>query len=70
MFSRKVTEIIVRSPLLAQPQAQAIASASDKNLGSLRRCIKPQAILDVVHRRGRSWGLLAQYEESRLKSVL
>ncbi len=68
MFSRKVTEIIVRSPLLAQPQA--IASASDKSLGSLRRCIKPQAILDVVHRRGRSWGLLAQYEESRLKSVL
>ena len=28
--------------------------------------IKPLAILDVVRRRGRSWGLLAQYEEARL----
>jgi len=31
-----------------------------------RTVIKPLALLDVVRRRGRSWGLLAQYEESRL----
>ncbi|HEX5125986.1 MAG TPA: hypothetical protein VFW00_04530 [Rhodocyclaceae bacterium] len=31
-----------------------------------RISIRPQAILDVVRRRGRSWGLLAQYEEGRL----
>ena len=28
--------------------------------------IKPMALLEVVRRRGRSWGLLAQYEEGRL----
>jgi hypothetical protein len=28
--------------------------------------IKPLAILEVVRRKGRSWGLLAQYEEGRL----
>ena len=33
---------------------------------STRVVIKPMALLDVVRRRGRSWGLLAQYEESRL----
>jgi len=33
---------------------------------STRAVIKPMALLDVVRRRGRSWGLLAQYEESRL----
>ncbi|MDQ8021668.1 MAG: hypothetical protein REI94_07500 [Moraxellaceae bacterium] len=31
-----------------------------------RISIRPQAILEVVRRRGRSWGLLAQYEEARL----
>lgn len=31
-----------------------------------RLSIKPVAILEVVRRRGRSWGLLAQYEEARL----
>ena len=31
-----------------------------------RTSIRPQAILEVVRRRGRSWGLLAQYEEGRL----
>lgn len=31
-----------------------------------RTVIKPLALLEVVRRRGRSWGLLAQYEESRL----
>lgn len=31
-----------------------------------RAVIKPMALLEVVRRRGRSWGLLAQYEESRL----
>lgn len=34
--------------------------------GATRLSIKPLAILDVVRRRGRSWGLLAQYEEGRL----
>lgn len=34
--------------------------------GSTRLSIKPMAILEVVRRRGRSWGLLAQYEEARL----
>jgi hypothetical protein len=32
----------------------------------IRTVIRPLALLDVVRRRGRSWGLLAQYEESRL----
>ncbi|WP_170942961.1 hypothetical protein [Candidatus Dactylopiibacterium carminicum] len=31
-----------------------------------RTVIRPLALLDVVRRRGRSWGLLAQYEEARL----
>ena len=64
MFFPRVTEIIVRSPLLANP---AVSEGPAKREGVSRLCIRPQAILDVVHRRGRSWGLLAQYEESRLK---
>ena len=29
--------------------------------------LRSLAMLDVVRRRGRGWGLLAQYEESRLR---
>lgn len=44
------------------PDNSALAAPS----ASTRVVIKPMALLDVVRRRGRSWGLLAQYEESRL----
>jgi hypothetical protein len=37
-----------------------------ENQTSSRVHVKPIAILEVVRRRGRSWGLLAQYEEGRL----
>lgn len=55
---------ISHSPLLAQ-------AGERKRSASLvpvvvRESIRPQAILEVVRRRGRSWGLLAQYEEARL----
>lgn len=61
MSSRLSTQIIVHSPLLAQAQSGANTVSS-----SARMSIRPKAILEVVRRRGRSWGLLAQYEESRL----
>ena len=50
------------SLMLAQPATRAAASTP----GRVRQVIRPLAILDVVRRRGRSWGLLAQYEENRL----
>jgi len=62
MSSRLATQIIVHSPLLAQAQSGSNAVPA----ASARMSIRPQAILEVVRRRGRSWGLLAQYEESRL----
>lgn len=52
---------ITRSPLLAQANGTRAESASASRLS-----IRPLAILEVVRRRGRSWGLLAQYEEARL----
>ncbi|WP_018606837.1 hypothetical protein [Uliginosibacterium gangwonense] len=61
MSSRLSTQIIMHSPLLAQAQSGSSAVSS-----SARMSIRPKAILEVVRRRGRSWGLLAQYEESRL----
>lgn len=63
MSSRSSTQVIVHSPLLAQAQMASSTIAS-----SARMSIRPKAILEVVRRRGRSWGLLAQYEESRLGS--
>jgi hypothetical protein len=61
MSSRFSTQIIVHSPLLGQAQTQSGSTALPA-----RMSIRPMAILEVVRRRGRSWGLLAQYEESRL----
>lgn len=55
---------ISHSPLLAQAQGQK--PVAGEAAMSTRFSIKPMAILEVVRRRGRSWGLLAQYEESRL----
>ena len=58
--------VISHSPLLAQagePQRASFFFSQVKRIS-----IRPHAILDVVHRRGRSWGLLAQYEEARLGS--
>lgn len=48
--------------------ASSPALAQHCNAGpqAVRFVIKPMALLDVVRRRGRSWGLLAQYEEARL----
>lgn len=54
---------IVHSPLLAHAQQHWSAENCSR---SFRFSIRPLAILDVVRRKGRSWGLLAQYEESRL----
>ncbi|MBS1209490.1 MAG: hypothetical protein H6R19_1888 [Proteobacteria bacterium] len=48
----------------ARPGSLQLAQAGDQPKSGLN--IKPLAILDVVRRRGRSWGLLAQYEEARL----
>lgn len=63
-FSSASHTTIVRSPLLAHaaqaPRSEAASLAS-------RLSIRPHAILDIVRRRGRSWGLSAQYEESRLR---
>lgn len=67
MSARQASQIILRSPLLAQPQG-APRRETAENSCAVRLSIRPQAILEVVRRRGRSWGLLAQYEESRLWS--
>ncbi|PLK47707.1 hypothetical protein C0V76_15125 [Uliginosibacterium sp. TH139] len=56
--------VVAHSPLLAQ--AQACKPITGEAALAVRMSIKPMAILDVVRRRGRSWGLLAQYEEGRL----
>ncbi|MDQ7988645.1 MAG: hypothetical protein REI09_03335 [Candidatus Dactylopiibacterium sp.] len=56
---------IVRSPLLAQAQNLPARCAENP----LRRIIRPHAILEVVRRQGRRWGLSAQYEEARLSRV-
>ncbi len=66
MSVRNSSRALNVSPVLAQPQQRP--SASGKEPGLIKVCIRPQAILEVVRRRGRSWGLLAQYEESRLAS--
>lgn len=53
------------APLLGQ------ASVRKPSLGEAacsRQNIRPRSILEVVRRRGRSWGLLAQYEEMRLNA--
>lgn len=55
---------IVRSPLLAHACKAFPAAVAAPS--SFRISIRPHAILDVVRRKGRRWGLLAQYEESRL----
>lgn len=55
---------ISHSPLLAQVGARRRSQALIPAV--MRLGIRPQAILEVVRRRGRAWGLLAQYEESRL----
>jgi hypothetical protein len=55
---------ISHSPLLAQAQGGKPFAA--ESALATRLSIKPMAILEVVRRRGRSWGLLAQYEEGRL----
>lgn len=57
MFARYHLAAII-SPKHA---SQGCASARPTRIS-----IRPQAILEVVRRRGRSWGLLAQYEEARL----
>jgi len=54
---------IIRSPLLAHAQLHGHCENTSLHF---RFSIRPLAILDVVRRKGRSWGLLAQYEESRL----
>lgn len=66
MSVRNSSRVLNVSPVLAQPQQRPCASG--KEPGLIKVCIRPQAILEVVRRRGRSWGLLAQYEESRLAS--
>lgn len=63
MMSRHYSPVS-HSPLLAQ--AQSSTPVAGEAALSVRMAIKPMAILEVVRRRGRSWGLLAQYEEGRL----
>lgn len=46
---------------LSRTEAQA-----GKPCDRFRFTIRPVAILEVVRRKGRKWGLSAQYEESRL----
>jgi len=62
---RHASQTIIHSPLLGQPQTSRQALTDSLSCLS-RLSIRPHAILEVVRRRGRSWGLLAQYEESRL----
>lgn len=62
--SRVTSTTIVRSPLLAHATQ---APRHESTHSALRFSIRPHAILDIVRRRGRSWGLSAQYEESRLR---
>lgn len=64
MKSSRSHSSVSHSPLLAQ--AQACKPFPGEAALSTRLSIKPMAILEVVRRRGRSWGLLAQYEEGRL----
>lgn len=64
MHTSSERHTISHSPLLAQAGERKRGTLSA--IGSTRVCIRPQAILEVVRRRGRSWGLLAQYEEARL----
>lgn len=64
MKSRSSLSSVSHSPLLAQ--AQGCKPVSGESALATRLSIKPMAILEVVRRRGRSWGLLAQYEEGRL----
>lgn len=64
MKSRSSLSSVTHSPLLAQ--AQGCKPFPGEAALSTRLSIKPMAILEVVRRRGRCWGLLAQYEEGRL----
>lgn len=64
MKSNPTQIAIVRSPLLAH--ACGDFPATTRSLAAFRISIRPHAILEVVRRKGRHWGLLAQYEESRL----
>lgn len=64
MKSQRSLSCISHSPLLAQ--AQGGRAWQGEAALATRLSIKPMAILEVVRRRGRSWGLLAQYEEGRL----
>ncbi|MFA9438128.1 hypothetical protein ACDA63_00670 [Uliginosibacterium sp. sgz301328] len=61
---------LLQGPANFIPQAPVLAQPHDRRSGGVethtRTVIRPSAILDVVHRRGRSWGLLASYEEKRL----
>lgn len=66
MSVRSSSRVLSGSPVLAQPQQRSPKAPSEPGL--IKVCVRPQAILEVVRRRGRSWGLLAQYEESRLAS--
>jgi hypothetical protein len=63
MLSPNTSSVISHSPLLAQATARNAEVAAGR---CTRISIRPMAILEVVRRRGRSWGLLAQYEEARL----
>ncbi|MGC3965127.1 MAG: hypothetical protein QM803_17915 [Rhodocyclaceae bacterium] len=59
---QRPANFIPQAPVLAQPHDRRNAGTG----ANARTVIRPSAILDVVHRRGRSWGLLASYEEKRL----
>ncbi|MFT4172712.1 MAG: hypothetical protein QM639_09155 [Rhodocyclaceae bacterium] len=52
---------IPHAPVLGQATARRTPGSTVP-----RTTVRPSAILEVVHRRGRSWGLLASYEEKRL----
>ncbi|MEC5396939.1 hypothetical protein [Uliginosibacterium sp. H1] len=58
MFARHLAAVV---PAQSSRVSQACPPARPARIS-----IRPLAILEVVRRRGRSWGLLAQYEEARL----
>ena len=64
MFSSLFPSFKFHGLVLAQPRLMPVAPSL--NTAATRTVIKPAAILDVLRRRGRSLGLSAQYEESRL----
>lgn len=67
-FLRHLVFMSVRPSCLVMASAGGGKAAPSSAVG--RRVIRPLAMLDVVQRRGRSWGLLASYEESRLSDLL